>query len=175
MSQNTKQKMEAAIEHLKSELNSIRTGKASPAILDSVSVEVYGSPMRLKDISSITTPEARMILITPFDASNTAAIAKAIEKSNLGLRPIAEGKVVRIKIAAPDKEEREKNKKLAKKRAEEGKVSIRNVRREANDALKELAEDERKRQEKGIQELTDKYCKIIDELCEKKEQELSEM
>lgn len=167
--------MESAIDHLKNELNAIRTGRASPAALDGVSVEVYGASMRIKDICSITTPEPRTLLITPFDASNTGAIAKAIEKANLGLRPVAEGKLIRINVPAPDAEEREKRKKLSRKRGEEAKISVRNVRREANDAAKHLSEDDRKRHEKTTQELTDKYCKLADELCDKKERELTEV
>lgn len=173
MPEKTKSKMDAAIDHFKSELNAIRSGRASPAILDSVMVEVYGTSMRLKDVCSITIPESRVLLITPFDASNSAAIGKAIDKANLGLRPVVEGNAVRINIPAPDEEEREKRRKLCRKRSEEAKVSIRNVRKEANDIAKSLPEDERKRMEKTNQDLTDKYCKMVDELCEKKESELS--
>jgi len=168
-----KQKMDASLEHLKSELNAIRTGRANPAILDGVMIEIYGTSMRLKDVCSITIPESRSLLITPYDVSNCSAIGKAIEKANIGLRPIVDGNAVRISMPAPDAEEREKRRKLCHKRAEEAKISIRNVRREANDSARELEEDERKKMEKQIQELTDKYCKLIDDICQKKESELA--
>lgn len=169
---NTKQKMDAAIQHLTSELNAIRTGTASPALLDGITVEVYGSSMRLKDLCSITKPETRTLLLTPYDSNNAGVIGKAIEKANIGLRPIVDGNAVRITMSALSAEEREKWRKLCRKKGEEAKVSVRNVRREANDACKAMAEDERKRTEKKTQELTDDYCKMIDELCEKKDSEL---
>ncbi|MGZ3632868.1 MAG: ribosome-recycling factor, partial [Parachlamydiaceae bacterium] len=98
----TKTKMTAALEHLRNELKTVRTGRANPAMLDGIMVEVYGSPMRLKEVASITAPEARMLLITPFDSKNAALIGKAIERANLGVMPIVDGNVVRIKIAQMD-------------------------------------------------------------------------
>jgi ribosome recycling factor len=174
-----KAKMIAALEHLKNELKSIRTGRANPSILDGISIEVYGSPMRLKDIASVTTPEARSILISPFDSQNTAAIGKAIERANIGLVPIVDGNVVRLKIPQMDEAVRKEMVKQCHKKCEETKVSIRNIRREANDAARKLkadgkmAEDILKKTEKTVQDLTDKYCKEADDLSEKKEKEVS--
>lgn len=177
--EQTKAKMMAAIEHLKTELKSIRTGRANTGMLDSVVVEVYGSPMRLKDIASVTAPEARLLLITPFDTNNNSSIGKAIERANLGVMPIVDGNVVRIKIPPMDDSMRKEMVKQAHKRREEAKVSIRNIRRDGNDSVKKLktdghiAEDIVKKTEKTIQDLTDKFCKEADELAEKKEKEIS--
>jgi ribosome recycling factor len=174
----TKAKMQAAIEHLKNELKSIRTSKANPAILDGVTVEVYGTQLRIKELASITTPEPRLILITPFDARNASAIGKAIEKANLGIMPIVDGNLVRLKIPPMDESMRKEMVKLCHKRREEAKVSIRNVRRDSNEMVRkqkadgEIAEDMMKKQEKSIQEMTDKFCKEADDLAEKKEKEI---
>jgi len=170
-----KQKMQAAVEHHKTELKSIRTGRANPAMLDNVMVEVYGSPMRIKDVASITAPEARQLLITPFDANNKNAISKAIEKANLGVQPVVDGNNVRIKIAPMDTNVRNEMIKLCHKKKEDAKVSVRSVRRDSiEDARKAgLTEDEQKKIEKQIQELTDKFCKEIDDLTQKKEAEVS--
>lgn len=175
---HTKTKMNAAIEHLKNELKSIRTGKANIGLLDGVSVEIYGSALRIKEVASITTPEPRMILITPFDAHNASAIGKAIEKANLGIMPIVDGNLVRLKIPPMDENTRREMVKLCHKKREEAKVSIRNVRRDSNEAARkqkadgDIAEDIMKKLEKNIQELTDKYCKEADDLSEKKEREV---
>jgi ribosome recycling factor len=174
-----KAKMTAAIEHLKTELKSIRTGRANPAMLDGVTVEVYGTQVRLKEIASVAAPETRQLLITPFDHHNTGVISKAIEKANLGIMPIVDGNVVRIKIPPMDQNMRKEMAKLCQKKREEAKVSIRNVRREGNEAARkqkadgEIAEDMMKKLEKNIQELTDKFCKEADDLAEKKEKEVS--
>lgn len=174
-----KTKMNAALEHLKNELKSIRTGRANPGMLDNVTVEVYGSQMRIKDVANVTTPESRLILITPFDVHNTNAIGKAIEKANLGFMPIVDGNVVRIKIAQMDDSMRKEMVKLCHKRREEAKVGIRNIRRDSNEAARkqkadgEISEDIMKKLEKNIQEMTDKYCKEADELSEKKEKEIA--
>lgn len=175
----TKEKMLSAIEHFKNELKSIRTGRANPAMLDHVTVEVYGSQMRIKELASITVPESRQILITPFDHTNKGAIAKAIEKANLGFMPMVDGNLVRIKIPPMDEGMRKEMIKLVSKRAEEAKVGIRNIRRDANELARkqkadgEIPEDLLKKLEKGIQELTDKYCREVDDLAQKKEQEIS--
>lgn len=176
---DTKLKMLAAIDHLKNELKNIRTGRANTSMLDNVMVEVYGSPMRLKDIASITAPEARMLLITPFDPQNNSMIGKTIEKANLGFMPIVDGNLVRIKIPPMDEGMRKEMVKLCHKRREEAKVSIRNIRREANENARKqksdgtIAEDLMKKLEKNIQDLTDKYCKEADEISQKKEIEIT--
>lgn len=175
----TKLKMSAVIEHLKDEFRNIRTGRANPGMLDNVMVEIYGTPMRLKDIASITAPEARQLLITPFDITNKGVISKSIEKANLGFMPMVDGNVVRIRIPPMDDAMRKEMIKLCHKKREESKVSIRNVRRDANDLIRrqkssgDLAEDVLKKLEKSIQELTDKFCKEADDLSEKKEKEIS--
>ena len=167
-----------AIEHLKHELKSVRTGRANPAILDGVAVEVYGSKMKLKDVANITVPEPRQILITPYDANNASAIGKAIESSNLNIQAVVDGNAVRVNIPPMDEAVRKDMVKLCKKKAEEGKVAVREVRRRFNDEAKkaksanDITEDDQKRTEKNIQELTDKYCKEIDNITAIKEKEV---
>jgi ribosome recycling factor len=176
--EQTKSKMTAALEHLKHELKAIRTGRANPSMLDGVMVEVYGSPMRLKDIASVTAPEARQLLISPFDAANVHAIGKGIERANIGVVPIVDGNVVRIKISPMDENVRKEMVKLCHKRREEAKVSIRNIRRDSNDGVRkkkndgDIPDDLMKKFEKQIQELTDKFCKEADDISEKKEKEV---
>lgn len=175
----TKAKMTAALEHLKNELKSIRTGRANPAMLDGVTVEIYGTMMRLKELASINAPEARMLLIVPFDSKNAPLIAKGIEKANMGVTPIVDGNAVRIKIAQMDESTRKEMAKICHKKREEAKISIRNIRRDSNEAARkqkadgEMPEEVMKKLEKGIQELTDKFCKEADDLAEKKEKEVS--
>ena len=175
----TKAKMAAAIEHFKNDLRNIRTGRANPGMVEHVNVEVYGTQMRLKDIASISTPESRQLLITPFDPQNASMVGKAIERANLGLTPIVDGHVVRIKIPPMTEELRKKMAKICHEEREKAKVSIRNIRRDANETARkqktdgEIAEDQMKKLEKNIQELTDKFCKEADDLSEKKEAEIS--
>jgi ribosome recycling factor len=175
----TKEKMDAALEHLKKDLNGIRTGQANPAMLDGIMVEVYGSQMRLKDVASINSPESRQLLISPFDSGIVGAIGKSIEKANLGFMPIVDGNAVRIKIPPMDESLRKEMVKLCHKRKEEDKVTLRNLRRDANEHVRkqkaagDLPEDLMKKFEKEIQELTDKYCKLADEMAAKKEKEIS--
>jgi ribosome recycling factor len=174
----TKSKMTEAVEHLKKELNQIRSGRANPSMLDSVQVEVYGSQMRLKELATITAPESRQILITPFDPQTTGPISKGIEKANLNLQPMLEGHLIRINIAPMDEAMRKDIVKQTKKKAEDAKVAVREVRRKSNDLLKkgkgnsEITEDQMKKAEKKIQELTDKFCKEVDELFTLKEKEI---
>jgi ribosome recycling factor len=174
-----KTKMLAAIEHFKNDLKNIRTGRANPGMVEHLMVEVYGSLMRLKDIASITTPESRQLQIIPFDPQNAGIIGKSIEKANIGFMPIVDGNSVRIKIPPMTEELRKKMAKICHEEREKTKVSIRNIRREANEAVRkqkadgEIAEDMMKKLEKNIQELTDKYCKEVDDLSDKKEKEIS--
>lgn len=172
----TEKEMELALEHLGEELKNIRTGRANPGMLDSVSVEVYGAKMRIKDVAAVTCPEPRQLLITPYDHQTTSTIGKAIEKANLGFQPIVEANVVRINIPPMDANLRKEMIKLLHKRREDAKVSIRHVRAKFNKQLKldeSITEDLVKGNEKKIQELTDKYCKRIDEVCHQKENEIS--
>ena len=174
----TKEKMKGALEHLKDELKKIRTGHANPAMLDNVFVEVYGTSMRLKDVASITTPEPRQLLITPYDAKNTPSIGKSLQQANLGFVPIVEANIVRINIPPMDESLRKEMVKICHKKREEAKISIRNVRRESNELARKqkgegiIPEDVMKKLEKDIQDLTDKYCKEADELTGKKEKEI---
>jgi ribosome recycling factor len=175
----TKTKMSAALDHFKNELKNIRTGRANPGMVEHVMVDVYGSSMRLKDIASITVPEARQLLITPFDPQNTSMIGKAIEKANIGFMPIVDANMIRMKIPPMTEELRKKMAKICHEEREQAKISIRNIRRDANEAVRkqkvdgEIAEDIMKKLEKSIQELTDKFCKEADDLSEKKEKEIS--
>ncbi|HRD55143.1 MAG TPA: ribosome recycling factor [Parachlamydiaceae bacterium] len=178
LKEQIRSKMALAIEHLNNELKGIRTGRASTAMLDNVFVEIYGSKVRVKDVSSITTPEARQILINPFDKQNTSTIGKAIEKANLGFMPIVEGNCIRIKIPPMDDSQRKEMVKRCKKEGEDAKISVRNIRREGNEAAKkqkasgDIPEDLLKKIEKEIQDMTDKFCKEIDDMTSKKEKEV---
>lgn len=176
-----KSKMQAAIEHLKQELSGIRTGRANPAMLDNVIVEVYGSQMRIRDLAQITTPEPRQLLITAYDPQNVVFISKGIEQANLGFNPQVDGNLIRINVPEMDASLREKMVKLVHEIREKSKVVVRNVRREFNDLVRkqkstsEITEDMLKRYEKEIQELTDKFCKEIDDIAEKKEEEVTKI
>jgi len=175
----TKSKMTAAIEHFKEDLKNIRTGRANPGMVEHVMVEVYGSSMRLKDVASITVPESRQLLITPFDPQTAGLIGKGIEKANIGFMPIVDATSVRIKIPPMTEELRKKMAKICHDEREKTKISIRNIRRDSNEAVRQqkadgdIAEDMMKKLEKSIQEFTDKYCKEVDDLSEKKEKEIS--
>lgn len=177
--EDTKAKMTAAIEHLKSDLKNIRTGRANPGLVEHVMVEVYGSGMRLKDMASISIPDARQLLITPFDPQNAHVIAKSIERANLGVSPIVDGHSVRIKIPPMTEEVRKKMAKICHDEKEKTKVSIRNIRRDGNESARKqkadgvIPEDMMKKLEKNIQEFTDKFCREADELAEKKEKEIT--
>lgn len=177
--EQTKAKMTQALEHLQSELKGIRTGRANTAILDNVYAEIYGSQVRIRDIASITTPEPRMILIAPFDKQNTSAIGKAIEKSNIGFTPIVDGNSIRLPVPPMDEKKRKELVKICHECCEKAKVSIRNVRREANETAKKqkasgiIPEDLMKKIEKEVQEMTDKFCKEADEITSKKEKEVT--
>lgn len=172
-------RMGAAIDHFIKELRNIRTGQANPELLDGLTVEAYGSQMRLKELATVTVPEPRQLLIAPFDAANAGPIRQAIEKANMGFTPFEEGKMVRIQIPEMSADRRKEMVSLLGRWKEECKVSIRNVRREYNEmgrkmkADGELPEDMEKKLEKEIQELTDKFCKEAEEISAKKEQEIS--
>ncbi len=170
--------MQAVLDHLKSELKTLRTGRANAAILDKVSVEIYGSHSSLKALASINVPEARQIVVTPFDQSNVNTIAKAIELANLGVNPMVDGKVIRINVPPMDKNVRERMAKQCKEYGEKTKVSLRDVRRKFNDLVRKekaqgiIPEDQMKKTEKAIQDLTDKFCKDVDTTCAEKEKEI---
>lgn len=173
-----KQKMVASLDHFKEALKQLRTGRANPSVLDHVQVEVYGSMMRIKEVANITAPEARVLLVSPFDPQTTSAIAKGIEKANLNLRPIVDGHLVRIPIPPMDETVRKEMVKQGKKKAEDAKIAIREIRRKQNELVRkqkadgDIAEDQVKKLEKSIQEYTDQYCKEVDDLMQTKEKEI---
>jgi len=177
----SEERMKKAVAAVRSELASVRTGRASAALFDRITVDYYGTKTPLKQIASISTPEAQLAIIQPWDKSAISAIEKAIMTSDLGVTPSNDGNVIRVPFPPLSEERRKDFVKLVKKMAEEGKVSIRNVRHDARDELevmedeKMISEDERKRAEKKIDELTDKYVKEIDEILKKKEQEIMEV
>ncbi len=176
--EETKKKMRASIDHFKQDLKNLRTGRANPSVLDGVSVEVYGSQMRLKELANVTAPEARQLLVTPFDPQTAGAISKGIEKANLNLQPILDGHVIRINIPPMDEATRKEMVKQGKKKVEETKVVIREIRRKNNELVRkqkadgDLTEDVMKKMEKNIQELTDQCCKEVDDLMATKEKEI---
>ena len=172
------QKMGKTIEVFTKELTSLRTGRANASMLDLVKVDVYGQAMPINQVASITTPEARMINIQVWDANNVSIVDSAIKKSELGLNPQIDGQLIRLPIPDLSEERRIEMKKLIKSMGEKCKISIRNIRREANEDLKNLlkkkdiSEDDEKKSEKTIQSFTDDHIKIIDEKVENKEKEI---
>jgi ribosome recycling factor len=175
-----RQKMEKTAESLNQEFKKMRTGRASTSILEGLKVECYGTQMRLNQIASISIPESRLLTIQPWDQSIIGNIEKSILKSELGLTPMNDGKLIRISIPPLTEERRKELAKMAKKMAEESKVSIRNHRREANEMLKELkkdgeiSEDEMYNYQDKVQKITDKSIEKIDEIRKEKEQEILE-
>ena len=171
-------KMDKAIEIFSKELTSLRTGRANSAMLDLVKVDVYGQQMPINQVGSITTPEARMINIQVWDANNVPLIDAAIKKSDLGLNPQIDGQLIRLPVPDLSEERRSEIKKLIKTMGEKCKVSIRNIRREANDQLKnflkskDISEDDEKKFEKIVQEFTDEHIKQIDQKITHKEKEI---
>jgi ribosome recycling factor len=172
-------KMKKVLEHTVHEFSQIHTGKASPTMVESVMIEAYGSMMRLKECAAISTPDARMIMIQPWDKGITQAIVKGIQIANLGFNPVVDGTNVRIPLPDLSRERRQELVKRANGMAEDGRVNVRNVRRDAMDALKKahkdgaLSEDEWKRYEKEVQTQTDKTIKDISDHLAKKEKELT--
>jgi len=172
------QKMDKTIEVFSKELTSLRTGRANASMLDLVKVDVYGQAMPLNQVSSITTPDARTINIQVWDLNNVPLVDSAIKKSELGLNPQIDGQLIRLPVPDLNEERRTEIKKLIKFMGEKCKISIRNIRREANDDLKnlvkdkEISEDDEKKNEKIIQTFTDEHIKTIDQKVEAKEKEI---
>ena len=177
----TREKMQKAVARVQQEFSAIRTGRAAPAILDRVEVEYYGSMTSIKAMANISTPDARSLVIQPYDRSAMGIIEKAILKSDLGLTPNNDGQVIRIVFPLPTEERRKELVKLAKKESEEGKVAIRNVRRDEQDRVKsaekksEITQDDAKRLQDQIQKLTDQFVGEIDKLLAIKESEIMEV
>jgi len=172
------QKMDKTIEVFTKELTSLRTGRANASMLDLVKVDVYGQGMPLNQVASITTPDARMINIQVWDANNVTLVDTAIKKSELGLNPQIDGQLIRLPVPNLNEERRSEIKKVIKSMGEKCKVSIRNIRREANDDLKnlfkdkEISEDDEKKYEKTVQTFTDEHIKTVDQKVEIKEKEI---
>lgn len=170
-------KMTKSYDNLLSEFGAIRAGRANPHVLDRITVDYYGVPTPLQQVGNITVPEARMIQIQPWDTSLLKAIEKAIQTSDLGINPTNDGKLIRLVFPELTEERRKDLVKDVKKKGEEGKVAIRNIRRDGNDALKKLgktdvSEDEIKQLEDQLQKLTDKYIKEVDAMIEAKSKEI---
>ena len=172
--------MKKAVDHVQQQLSKVRTGRASATMLDNVKVEYYGEPTRISQVGSVSTPDARSILIQPWDRSALQGIERAILAANLGVTPQNDGQVIRIMVPPLTEERRKDIVKQCKKMAEEGKLAVRNIRRDSNDELKvaekseHYSEDERKRGEDEVQKLTDKYVKDIDVILAAKEVEVME-
>ncbi len=176
--ENMSERMEKVIDNLETNYSEVRAGRANPAILNKVSVEYYGAPTPINQVASISVPEARLIVIQPWDRSVLSQIEKAIEKADIGIHPVSDGQVIRLSFPELTEERRKELAKDIKKMAEEAKVAIRNVRRDEMDEAKELlknkeiSEDEEKSLEDKIQKATDKYVAKIDEISEKKEKDI---
>jgi ribosome recycling factor len=174
-------RMQAAVDALAREFGGVRTGRASTSLLDNIKVEAYGSLMPLNQLSSLSVPDPKTLVIQPYDGSQIGNIEKAIQKSDLGLTPANDGKVIRLVMPSLTEERRKQLAKTVGKMAEEARVSVRNVRREANDKLKAMAkdskvsQDEEKRGHDAIQKATDRFVAKLDELAKKKEHEILTM
>lgn len=177
----TTERMNGAIEALKKEFAAVRTGRASLALVDGISVDYYGTPTPLQQVASLSVPESRQIAIQPWEKNLIPLIEKAIMKSDLGLTPANDGKVIRINIPILTEERRKQLSKVVRKRAEESKVAIRNIRRDSNDELKKLEKDKHvsedvvKKEQEEIQKITDTFIKKVDEILEHKEKEIMEV
>ena len=178
---DAKRRMDKSIEATHQEFNSIRTGRASPALLDRVNIDYYGTPTPLKSLASISAPEARLLVVQPFDPGAIKNIERAIQESDLGLTPSNDGKVVRLPIPQLTEERRKDLVKVVRRVAEDGKIAIRNVRRDVMQHLKELVvkgevgDDEERRAEAQVQKITDEHTKSIDDLLKVKEAEIMEV
>ncbi|MFN8548956.1 MAG: ribosome recycling factor [Candidatus Eisenbacteria bacterium] len=178
---HAEEKMKKSVETLKHELTSIRTGKATPALLDGVKVDAYGSSMPIAQVASISAPQPRLLVVQPWDKSLLQAVLKGIQKSDLGLNPADDGELIKVPIPALTEDRRHDLVKKVKKLGEDVRVAVRNVRREANDELKkrekehQVSEDDAHRLTADIQKLTDKYIASIDDVLNKKEKEILEM
>jgi ribosome recycling factor len=173
-------RMNAALESLSRDFATVRTGRASTALLDAIRVDYYGTPTAINQMASVSTPDARTVAIQPWEAGQLAAIEKAILKSDLGIQPVNDGKIVRLTMPTPTEERRKQLVKTVGKMAEDARVAVRNVRREFNEKLKAAAkdkkaavsEDEERRAHDQVQKTTDRFIAKIDELLKKKEQEI---
>lgn len=174
-------RMDKTIEHLIGDFASMRAGRANPAMVDKIMVNYYGAPTPINQLANINVPEARLLIINPWDKTSIADIEKAIMKSDLGINPNSDGNVIRLNIPQLTEERRKDLAKVVRKRAEEGKVAIRNIRREANDLIKSsekdklISEDAGKKGLDDIQKITDRFIKDIDQILQQKEKEIMEV
>lgn len=174
-------KMDKAVQFLQQELSGLRTGKANPALVDTITVDYYGSPTRLRDIANISTPEPRLIVISPFDPSSLGLIEKAIVAANIGITPLNDGRLIRVPIPELSEERRKDMVKMAGRMTEEQRVAVRNIRREANDQVKNLqkngdiTEDDRDSSLEDIQKSTDAHIKKMDDMLAAKEKDIMEV
>jgi len=179
--QETEQKMDKAIEAISRELANIRTGKATTAMLDGIKVDYYGTPTPLKQVASVSAPDPKLLVVQPWEKTVVQDIVKAIQKADLGLNPLIEGNLIRLPIPALNEERRRDMVKLVKKFGEDGKVAIRNIRRDAIERLKkaekdsQITEDELHNGQKKVQDLTDGHATRIDKMMEAKEAEVMEV
>ena len=177
----TNERMQTSIEALKKKFASVRTGRASLSLLDGLTVDYYGTPTPLQQVASLSLPDSRQIAIQPWEQKIISEIEKAIMKSDLGLTPMNDGKLIRINIPALTEERRKQLVKVVKKEAEDAKVAVRNIRRDINEELKKLekekhvSEDEIKKEHDEVQKITDSFVKKVDELLEHKEKEIMEV
>ena len=178
---DTEEKMKKAVEVTRNEFASIRTGRANIALLDHVTVEAYGTTMPVRHIANVTVPDARSLLVQPHDKSIVGDVRKALEKSDLGITPNVDGNVIRLNLPPLTEERRKELVKLVHKRAEDGRIAVRNVRHHGHDGIKhahkegKITEDEMRRANDQIQKLTDKYIAEIDTLAQSKEKEIMEV
>jgi len=178
---DAKRRMDKSIEATHHEFNSIRTGRASPALLDRIAIDYYGTPTPLKSLASIAAPEARLLTVQPFDPGSMKSIERAIQESDLGLTPSNDGKIIRLPIPTLTEERRKELVKVVRRVAEDGKVAIRNVRRDVMQHLRELVtngdvgDDEERRAEQQVQKITDEHTKSIEDLLKVKEAEIMEV
>lgn len=178
---NTEERMEKALASLDRDFAKLRTGRASTALVDSIKADYYGTPTPISQMASVAVPDSRSLTIQPWDKGGMAAIEKAILKSDLGLTPINDGKIIRISIPPLTEERRKDLVKISKKYGEEAKVAVRAARRDANDSLKkaekdkEITEDELKRRSDEVQKLTDRFVAEVDNRCQNKEKEIMDI
>lgn len=178
---DAKHKMEEAVEAMRREFATVRTGKASPALLDTVRVDAYGSKMPLNQVATVSTPEPTLLVVQPYDKSIIGEIERGILTADLGLNPANDGNVIRVPIPPLNEERRQEYARLLHKMAEEGRISVRHARREANEEIKEkmkeheLSEDEGHRQLEEVQRLTDQYTEKIEQMLERKEKEVMQV
>ena len=174
----TDDRMQKAADFLHKELSGLRTGKASPAMVENIPVDYYGAPTRVREIANIATPEARLLVINPYDPTSLGAIEKAILAANIGITPLSDGRIIRIPIPELSEERRKDLVKVARRMSEEARVAIRNLRRDANEAIKILqknskcTEDERDQGLEEIQKYTDGYIKKVDDMLASKEKDV---